>query len=287
MLSYRSLWLIFLLTASGCARWVTTAKGPSSLPRARLAPDAVVFDVAFAKLPALDAESYDAIFSATDEQPLAAELRRELAANGLRAGLLGQELPMKLRELLEAKPDLLAEQGEDVSASDLEITGVKRHLPVRAGRRCEIRASKEFPSLALLLNEEGTVRGEQLARAQCQFALKPYPQGDGRVRLELTPEITHGEEKTQWVGNQGSWMLHAGRERLVLDRLRLEPVLAPGQWLIVSTTKEIKGLGGSYFVETAGSVAERRFMLIRLSQTQFDDLFAPEQTSAALATPGE
>ena len=34
-------------------------------------------------------------------------------------------------------------------------------------------------------------------------------------------------------------------------------------------------------------VAERRLLLIHYAQTQFDDLFAPEQTSAPLATPGE
>src|SRR5438874_188775 len=52
MSSQLSCLLTLLLTASGCARWVTTTKEPGNLPRARLAPDAVVLDVAFVKLPA-------------------------------------------------------------------------------------------------------------------------------------------------------------------------------------------------------------------------------------------
>ena len=34
-------------------------------------------------------------------------------------------------------------------------------------------------------------------------------------------------------------------------------------------------------------IRERRLLVIRYAQTQFDNLFAPEQTSAPLATPGE
>ena len=40
-------------------------------------------------------------------------------------------------------------------------------------------------------------------------------------------------------------------------------------------------------IVSRGSAVERRLLLIRFAQTQFDDLFAPEQTSAPLATPGE
>jgi hypothetical protein len=273
--------------ACGCARLDTTTGEPSRLPQARLSPDAVVLDVAFVHLPAADEDRYGAIWQAADEQVIPAELRRELATNGLRVGVFGQQLPPKLRELLDAKPNSLDERSEDVGVAELEVGGGNRHLQVRAGRRTKILASKTYPSLAVLLSEDNQVRGHQFNQAQCILALKPYPQGDGRVKLDVTPEIEHGELKSQWARGEGALMQRLGRDRLVLERLRLEALLSPGEWLILSTTAEIKGLGEHFFAETTGGASQRTFLLVRLSQTQLDDLFAPGQTSASLATPGE
>ncbi len=276
-----------MFLGTGCARIVANPKEPSKLPRARLAPDAVALDVAFVRLPAADLERYEAIWTTADEQHFPAELRRDLTTNGLRVAVVGQDLPAPLREQLDAKRNVLEENSEDIDTSDLEIGGGKRHLQIRAGRRTKILASKTYPSLAVLVSQEGQVRGDQLRQAQCLWALKSYPQGDGRVKLELTPEIEHGEMKTQWAGSEGSFMQRLGRDRLVLDRLRLDAKLAPGEWLVVSTTRDLKGLGEYYFAETVGGTLDRTFLLIRLAQTQQDDLFTPAQTSAALVTPAE
>jgi len=77
------------------------------------------------------------------------------------------------------------------------------------------------------------------------------------------------------------------QDRLILDRLRFEAMLSPGQSLLISTTPEIKGLGEHYFSQQASGAVDRRLLLVRFAQTQFDDIFAPAQTSAPLATPGE
>jgi len=69
----------------------------------------------------------------------------------------------------------------------------------------------------------------------------------------------------------------------VLDRLRLESLLGPGQSLVVSATGDIKGLGEHFFSETANSAVQRRLLVIRVAQTQLDDLFAAEPTPAPLA----
>jgi len=105
--------------------------------------------------------------------------------------------------------------------------------------------------------------------------------------LSLTPEIEHGEMKARWGGSEGMMIHQTSQDRLILDRLAFEAMLAPGQSLIVSTTPEIKGLGEYFFSQHVGGAAERRLMVIRYTQTQFDNLFAPEQTPAPLATPGE
>lgn len=278
---------IACLPLAGCARLDTQPKEPSKLPPARMSADSVVLEIAFVRLPAADTDAYEAIWDQADEQHFPVEVRRDLAANGLRAGILGQQLPSELRALLDAAPNVLEERSEDVETSDVEVNRAPRRTQCRSGRRAKIFVSKSHPNLALLLSEAGKVRGHQLAEARCLLALRPYPQGDGRVKLDITPEVEHGQLKSQWVGTEGSLMQRVGRDKLVFDRLRLDATLTPGQVLLVANTADIKGLGEQFFSETAGGTVERTLLLVRVAQTQFDDLFTPEQVLTPLVTPGD
>lgn len=280
--------LLAILAVSGCAPIgvTTTAKSSATLPVGRLAPDAVVLDIAFVSFGTGEAEPYYAIWNEADEQPLEPELRRSLDTNGLRVGLIGQHLPSELQTLLDAKPKL-AESLTQGEISELDVDGGRQHLPVRAGHRAILKASSVYPNLPVLISEDGRLRGQQLTEARCIFSLKSYPQGDGRVKLVLTPEIEHGAAKTKWVGGEGMLIQQTGQDRLVLDRLRFEAVLRPGESMLVGPTAENKGLGEYFFANSGGKNAHRRLLLVRFSQSQFDDLFAREQTSAPLATPGE
>ena len=274
-----------LLGLTGCVPLSPAKKEPSQLPPPRLPPDAVVVDIAFVRLPPGDTDSYEEIWTAADEQFLPLATRRELAANGIRAGIFGQQLPTRLRSLLDAPHAKISDLAG--AASDLDLGSTRQHLPLRAGHRSVIQASPVFPSLAVLISDGDGVRGHQLTDARCTLALKAYPQGDGRAKLSLTPEIEHGESKSRWVGSEGMMIQQTGQQRLVLERLALDTVLSPGQWLILSTTTDIKGLGEHFFAHKNGGAMHRRALVLRYSQTQFDDLFAPEQTSAHLATPAE
>jgi hypothetical protein len=277
-----------LLAAGGCARWIASSETkPSGLPPVKAAPDAVMLDVVFVKQPAADIEAYDAIWNAADEQAFSTDVRRELAGNGLRAGVFGQELPRELRALLDNPAADALEQGHDADATDGEVGGSRRHLQVRTGVWKKIYASQTHPALAVLQSENGTVHGHQLTSAQCLFGLKTYPKGDGRVKLDLTPEIEHGELKPRWVRSEAQLVQSVSRERLLLDSLRIEALLSPGQWLVISTTRDIKGLGENFFVDAPSGPARRTLLLVRVAQTQLDDLFAHEPSAAPLVTPGD
>ena len=272
----------------GCAQWETKPEEPSHLPPARMSPNAVVLELAFVRLPVSDRASYEAIWLQADEQHFAPELRKELAANGLRVGILGQQLPSELRAALDAAANQLSERAEDLDTNDTETDLKQRRLQCRTGMRTKIVVSRTRPSMSFLTLSEGSVTGKVLENAQCLMAMKPYAQGDGRVRLDLTPEVEHGEFGSKWVGGQqGSMMQRLGRERVILDRLRSVATLTPGQVLVVSNTPDIKGVGEQFFSETAGGRPERTLLLLRVAQTQWNDLFVPEQFSAPLASPAE
>lgn len=278
----------WLAVVVGCAQWDKQPEQPSQLPPARMSPDAVVLEMAFVRLPVSDRASYEAIWSQADEQHFSPELRKELAANGLRVGILGQQLPTELRAALDAAASQLEERAEDIDTNDTETDLKQRRLQCRTGRRAKIVVSRTRPSMSFLTLDEGRVHGNVLENAQCLLALKPYAQGDGRVRLDLTPEVEHGDLQTRFVGgSEGTLMQRIGRERVILDRLRSVATLTAGQVLVISNTPDIKGVGEQFFSETAGGRPERTLVMLRVAQTQWNDLFVPEQFSAPLATPVE
>jgi hypothetical protein len=272
---------------SGCAL-LTTAEKPvaKSLPSPPLPANGVVLEVAFVRLPLADNTAYDSIWSQIDEQHFPADLRRNLAANGVRCGVVGMQLPPQLKEVLDTNEKSLLEKGED-SPDDPEIDRASRRIQCRSGQRAKILVTKELDNLSLLLLEESRVRGLLLSQARCLFGLKAYPLGDGRAKIELTPEVEHGEMKTQFVGRDGSVLPQLGRDRVVLDTLRLTATIAPGQVLLLGGTPESKGMGSSFFTQSDSGTTYRRLLLVRLAVTQYDDLFAPDQIVTPLATPSE
>jgi hypothetical protein len=277
----------FAWFASGCALINTTQKPEaSSLPAPPLPASSVVLEVAFARIPLADAAAYSGIWSEVDEQHFPTELRRQMSANGLRCGLVGMQLPPKLKEALDDSEPGAVERGED-SAADPELDRAPRRIQCRSGQRAKVLVTKQLDMFSLLLQEDGYTRGYLLTQAQCLFGLKAYPQGDGRAKIELTPEVEHGEMKTQFVGRDGSVIPQAGQDRVVLDKLRLSAMLAPGHVLMISGTPDVKGVGSSFFTEADSGTTYRRILLVRLAVTQYDDLFAPDQIVKPLATPGE
>ncbi len=272
----------------GCAPFKVPDELPSRLlPPARMSADSVILEIGHAQVPVADQAAYDEIWQQADEQSLPLELRQELARNGLRCGILGKRLPERIRELMAQKSDAVNQRSEDLNVGDIEVDRQTRRLQCRAGRRAKILCSKSFDELSLLTRDAGAVRGRQLYKAQCLFGLKPYPQGDGRVRIDLLPEVEHGELKQQWVGGEGTLMQRIGREKITFEALRLSLTLAPGQMLVVSAGEQPKGLGEHFFIESVGGTPTRSLLFVRLAHTQHDNLFAPELSALPLATPGE
>lgn len=272
----------------GCAPFKTPEDLPSQLlPKPRLSPDSVILEIGYASLPLTEKAGYDEVWNLADEQSLSLELRQELARNGLRCGILGKQIPERIRLLMDNQQKGADKRSEDLDVGDVEVDRQTRRLQCRAARRAKVLCSKRFDQLSLLMREDGAVRGRQLQQAQCLFAIKPYPQGDGRVQLDLLPEVEHGELKQQWVGGEGTLMQRVGRDKVAFDALRISVALAPGQMLVASATEQPIGLGEHFFVETIAGTPSRSLIFIRLAHTQQDNLFAPELSALPLATPGD
>ena len=112
------------------------------------------------------------------------------------------------------------------------------------------------------------------------MALRCYPNGDGSVELQLTPEIEHGETKPRHYGDGGLWQVRVGQEVEAMTSMVSRLTVTPGQTVMVSCTSDRKGLGGRFF----SGDDSRSVLLLRLAQTQLDNLFAPDRASAPIAS---
>lgn len=302
--------LLGVLGLTGCGRIHGGAHGagnPWELKTPKMSPDAVVLEVAILHIPAAatgasppagsptsEAPSAAADKAATDlrwadvwhdvdEQFLPTALRRKLAENGFRCGFLDGRPSPALQTALDSHAERHSHAAEDEDRS--VPTGIQR-LQNRSGRRGKILTSEIQESLAVLLPEAGRVRGQTYSQAQCLFSVRSFPQGDGSTQLELTPEIEFGEARPRWLGEsgEGSFRVDTSRERREFESLRIATQLSPGQMLVLGPLPQLKGLGRQFFAETARGGDQPRVLIIRLAQTQLDDLFAPEQDRPPLVS---
>jgi len=271
---------ICLAGVSGCALWTDPATDPPSLPLARMAPDAVVLEVESVFLPGRDVALNEEIWGELDEQQFPVELRRQLHANGMRAGTSGLQLPGALQAMIEKQAAKAAEA--KLESSEKSISATRHHLQSRTGKRGVITASKKSDEddSVVLLRENGAVTGHEYPAAQTLFAIKTYPQDDGSVKVELTPEVEWGKAKQTWVGSEATWRVETTREREVFAKLRTTAMLSPGQTLILSgeigDDGSMRGLGRFFFSQKSEDGVEQRVVIIRLVQTQHDALFKPD-----------
>ena len=255
----------------GCARWdVTQAAFPQgwSLPAPRLMPDAVVVELAFAKVGPRDVDQLQTLWQSVDEQRVDTNTRRKLWQNGLRCGTLGQQLPPLLEHALDDASSRGSDTTDPIQLAD--VTSQQYRLQMSRGQPSVIQASSVVESLTVLWTDGEAPRGETFSQAQPVFRLRAYPESDGEVRIQLVPEIEHGQPRTRPVGADGVWRLEYGRDRKSYEALGVETRLAPGEIFVISCTDPPKGLGKVFFQKDTGQIT---LLLIRVALTQQDGVF--------------
>ena len=146
-------------------------------------------------------------------------------------------------------------------------------MEMRPGARNDIVTSDTREELSVLLGTTAGVEGETFRSAQPVLAAKAFPERDGRVRINLVPEIQHGENRLRQVVTSGVLRLESGRMKRVFEDMAIEAVLAPGQMLLVGTLPARSGsLGNRFFTQDSAGQLEQKLMILRVAQTQHDEL---------------
>ncbi len=263
----------------GCKLWTDKpASGKSPLRPATASPDSVALEIFFARFPHGDAELNGPTWNEIDEMQLAGPLRRELRRNGFRVGLVGGTMPEAIARLLklEDRPPADDSLWQKVDV-EREPTVTRKITRFRSGRHGQIVTSGIYARLALLRYEDGQVHGSNLTQAQCILAATPTIEGDGRVRLELLPEVHYGLPRQSWSYQNGILRPVTGRPKEVLDRLRITTTLAPGQMLVLTALPNRPGsLGHHFFSDESLQGEVQKMLIIRLAQVPPSDLFSAE-----------
>lgn len=286
--------ILLILTCACCCgcsllkrdRDTESEKEPTTLPTPALAVDSVVVEVTFVHVPPDTEYLARELWRDVDEQHLPTDLRRRLAANGFRCGMIGGQYPDALNELIahtENKDQIDTELGSPRLG---KATG-QRRIQCRSGKRSKILTGKTFATLAVVTNDDGMLSGQTCHNAHCEFSMRTFTMGDGRVRLELTPEVHHGQPKQTIVGGENAFRFDVSQQRIALDQLHIETTLSPGQSLLLTATPEAHGLGGKFFCSGKSANEHGKLLLIRLAQSQMNNLFAPDEIATPIATPTE
>jgi len=266
---------------AGCHAALEPTAGRSPLQPPQMSADSVVLEVFRLRVPFANPEANETLWHEVDEQHVPVEIRRRLARNGFRAGLIGGQVPLPLSRLLELKDKAVpTPDATEVPVDQIdERPGVERaRMTLRAGLRGEIVASPEYEKLpALIMDDSGDLSGQTYSQAQGVFAVKAYPQSDGRVRLDLTPEVHHDAPRPRYVGRQGMWRIEPGRPRRAFDDLSVSATLAPGEMLLLGSLPSRPASLGHHFLTEDGEQFVQKLVLVRLCQTQHDTVCLPAE----------
>ncbi|MFM8290746.1 MAG: hypothetical protein ACKOC4_03480 [Planctomycetia bacterium] len=274
-----------LACATGCRALVllpdTAAERPDAAAAdstaARSAPRTIPVEVVFVRYADADADLGTELWNEVDEQAVDDGLRRRLAANGLRAGIVTGDLPPHLAE--RTLPDRAAPTtSADAVAADAPLT--HRLLRLLPGRRSEILVSSGIDELVLLEERDGQVRGGTFRDASGVLELKVRPAADGRVRVELVPEIRHGPLERSWVGEEGMFRMEAGQRRHRRDDLALGVDLREGDLLVVAGGGTAATLGDALLRDPGGDRSTRRLVVVRPLGPAVDPIFADASARA-------
>jgi hypothetical protein len=278
---------LFVGMCLGCGHWLPivdrTQKPEPSLPKPRVSPDAVAVDIVFLRLPMVQEGDLEAAWQSVNEQAIDIKMRRSLDANGIRAGVIQGTLPIPVQRWIdENEKRLKTDVLEQVNVM-ADVASDTRRLVCRAGKRKEIIVRPVKPGTLVLMHNDGQGKGRSFEQASLVLEMKALPKPDGTAEIKLVPETQHGPSEPSFVGQDFAWRREYRRAAEVWEEATVQTTLSRGQILMITGTVEPRALGDAYFwTDTMENKRQRVVLLIRLANTQLDDLFDPEKTKEAL-----
>jgi hypothetical protein len=261
------------LALAGCNVVEPSIASKSPLAPLVASPDAITLEVFSVPVPRGE-EQVASLWKLVDEQTLPADLRQRLEKNGFRAGVLGPSVPAELAEVLKVSEKRVQEGQEFTVALDPEESVNLRVVHAKAGKRVEVAIPETRKELQLLEITGGEVGGKTYSQAECRLALKANYENDGRVLLEIVPEVHHGAFQSRMRGNDGMMVFTQERPKRVFDELKMTPRLGPGQMVLLASRPDRPASAGYHFFhDTRGDRPVVMLWVVRIARGTHDTAF--------------
>lgn len=285
--------LLVVLACSGCFWKKPEPKPPvNPFPLARLNPDTVVLEIGVLVITDKNRDQFQNAWRHLDAQHIPFHVRKLLDENGIRTGLAGCQLPAEFKTLME--PDPIDEEELNEFQIQLHEAGLLKaaekmdlhqRIQNRAGQKHEIPLSKFSQTTSWTIKTgDGHRRPGQLANAQPYMAVATYPNGNGSVSLVLTPQFQHGELKNRITSFQSQAVYENAKESMMFDDLNIHATLKPGETIMVTCNDNESDFGQTLFENFGARQREQRILMIRLAQSQHDDLFSDLKLRTSVST---
>lgn len=255
----RGVVIIGLLTTvlAGCASadpvhpstWLDrlrTFQGPTG-------PDVVQMDVALLERPVGDGYINQELWELADEQVVAPERRAVFEDNGLRVGQIGGLTPAALQALLTSGRSCVN----------------PRRIRLHSGSSTTLVLGPRLAQCRFDLIHQGETTPVSLDQAQMVVTVVPALTPDGKVRLQFTPVIHHGEPALvpRPAADRSGWVLQECRPTERYDQLAWEVTLAPNEYVVIGTGFDRQEtFGHQAFVRPDEVPPVQRLMVLRTTR---------------------
>jgi len=268
--------LLALVAAPGCRLFDSEPKGRSPLSPLRTAEDSVALEIFFARFDYGYPRFAEQLWEQVDEQVIPADVRRELNRNGFRVGIVGSQVPVELARLLTLTDEVEPPHQGTVVNLEKEPSVKLRLLEVRSGRRGEVIASPVYDRLPLMWRDGEKLQGKTLDKADGRFVLTATRHSDGRVGLDMIPEINYGKTEQKWIPIDGAFHLVSSQRKKIFKEMELRVDLSAGQMLMMTCRPDHPGsIGHYYFTEPLPDDGlAQRLIIIRLARAGSDHSFS-------------
>jgi len=282
---------LLLLLSVGCARWLPVVPSEFSssdadtarlangstkgIAKNELASDTVGIETILLRLSALESRELPELWAGADEQVFSPAMRMEFDRNGLRVGKFRGVLPAIAQRWI-------TENAERIATDPMEQAGVVADVSSFTQLwRCRASQSKELTirnlpqdSVTLFYNEDG-VKGGRYHAPHFMMMLQAFPVGDGSARVQLVPQLEHGQARRVVVAKESAIRTDERRDTIHWKGLGLDVQLQLGDCLVLGAASEPHGLGEHYFrTRTRNSEVQDVILLVRVSELNAPDVFA-------------
>jgi hypothetical protein len=276
--------LLILLGLLGCKSWKNDEPKSHYQPfaKTKMPTDSMALEVVLVELPS--AEMHELIGSLTpmlDRQKINLDERQQWDQNGLAVGVFKSNWPGELRQALE--PRTVIPAGMDrFELTDEQKEKLTKAPPVLLHRKMQFRSGEprvlpisdyvEHAQWQVFSATGSSTEEGQAARGWMQV-ISRLSKGSS-VEIQLAPQVSYGPVQQHIGVIDRTLAFQSKQTEKIYSQIPARIPLSPGDTAVVFAESDPNDLGELLFGSANNPERDtRRILLLRLIQTQHDDLF--------------